>query len=130
MSISNSKFQVTGHTVDSTVVTNSMHQLAFTIGSFLVMQHTQMFFIAEIDFEPIFLPVKLAVQINDPDLIAGEVKVGDYVRLVDTTGGLDTNAGALNDRLFKVKDVNGFDIRLDNTAGDIIAGKSKCYRLS
>ena len=122
----NSKFQVTGHTVGSTVVTISLPSLAFTIGRPCNATLSANVFYSGNQYQNQSPIVQTVVQINDPDLIAGEVKVGDYVRLVDTTGGSDTNAGALNDRLFKVKDVrNGsFDIRLDNTAGDIIAGNS------
>lgn len=61
-------------------------------------------------------PSVTELRISDGDLKEGEISVGDWVRLVDTTNGADTNALALHDRLFEVLAARegSFDIRLDS----------------
>ena len=120
----NSKFQVTG--VSGTTITVSLPKLAFTIGQECNAVLSSNIAYGGNQYQNISPRSQTVIQINDPDMKKGEVKVNDYIRLVDTTSGVDTNAGVLDDTIFKVLDVRdgSFDIRLALTDDNIIPGNS------
>jgi hypothetical protein len=114
-------FPVSAHTSGQTSVTIAMPLLPFKIGREATAslkpgvggngyQNTS--------------PGVTEVRISDSSLTSSEIKAGDWVRIVDTTSGADTNALALHDRVFEVlasRD-GSFDIRLDSN--DILLGNT------